>query len=281
MRARVAACLAAALALGCASTRETLETEAAKALISDQQENQLGLQVKQELEQKEHVRYLQDPQVVAYVQAIAAKILAQAKRDRPDVTWQVHVIDDPKTVNAFATPGGYLYVYSGLLLAADDQSEVAGVLGHESGHVVARHSARSMVDAFGLQALAQAALGKDPSTVSQIATGLVGQGVMLAHSRGEEAEADTYGLRYANAAGFDPHGLVDFFKKLAAMEGKQPGITKYLSDHPATPDRIAAGERYIADHHLSATFRGAPEQAAVKQRLQQIGAATPKPTAKP
>ncbi len=259
---------------GCSTAqRANLETEAAKALVSDQEENQIGLQVKQQLEQQQHVKYLQDPQVDAYVQGIAGKILALAKRDRPDVTWQVHVIDDPKTVNAFATPGGFLYVYSGLLLAADDESEVAGVLGHESGHVVARHSARSMVDAFGLEAVTSLALGQNPSLLSKVATGIAGQGVMLAHSRSEEAEADTYGVRYASAAGFDPHGIGDFFKKLLAQEGKQPGILKYLSDHPATPERIAAVNQYIADHHLGGTFRGAAEHAAVKRRLQQIGAA--------
>ena len=74
------------------------------------------------------------------------------KRDRPEVNWQINVIDDSKTVNAFATPGGYLYVYSGLIMAADNEAELAGVMAHETGHVVARHSARQMVDAYGLSA---------------------------------------------------------------------------------------------------------------------------------
>ena len=171
------------------------ETAAAKALISDEQGNQIGLQVKQELEQKEHVKYVEDPQVVSFVKGITDKILPLAEKDRLGVKWDVKVIDDAKTVNAFATPGGYLYVYSGLLLAADNPSEIAGVLSHEAGHVVGRHSARQMVDAYGLQAVAALALGKNPGLAAQVATGVVGQGLTLANSRGDETEADEYGAK--------------------------------------------------------------------------------------
>ncbi len=265
--------LAAALALAACSAqqRTSTETALAKALISDQQEAQLGLQVKQHLEQQEHVQYLKDPQVDAYVQKVAGRILAQAKKDRPEVQWQVHVINDPKTVNAFATPGGYLYVYSGLLLAADDTAQVAGVLGHESGHVVARHSARQMVDAMGLETVLGIALGKNPSGAAQIAGALAGKGAMLANSRGDEAEADEYGARYASAAGYDPHGIAQFFEKLVKLEGKQPGWAKFLSDHPATPDRIAAVNRYIEQHHLGGSDgTSGAELAGIKQRIQAI-----------
>jgi Zn-dependent protease with chaperone function len=248
-----------------------IETEAAKLLVSDQEENQIGLQVKHELEQEEHVRYLTDPEVSTYVQGIAARILAFARKDRPQVKWQVSVIDDPKTVNAFATPGGFLYVYSGLLLDADDEAEVAGVLAHESGHVVARHAARQMVDAFGLQAVTSLALGQNPSLAAQVAASLASKGALLAHSRGEEQEADEYGARYASAAGYDPHGLVDFFRKLQAQEGKTPALLQWLSDHPATPDRIAAVNRYIAENHLGGSERDPEAQTRIKQHLQQLG----------
>jgi predicted Zn-dependent protease len=236
--------------------------------VSDRQEEQLGLQVKQELEQQQHVRYVQDPQVVAFVKGITDRILPLAEKDRPDVEWQVSVIDDPRTVNAFATPGGYLYVYSGLLLAASNDAEVAGVLGHESGHVVARHSARQMVDALGLQTVAAIALGKDPGALSQIVAGAGGQGLMLANSRGDETEADEYGARYTSGAGYDPDGLVTFFQKLQKTEGQQPGYAKFLSDHPATPDRISHLEAYIVEHHLGGSGGTDPGPlAAVKARI--------------
>jgi predicted Zn-dependent protease len=266
--------LVGALALACSSQqRISAETTAAKALISDEQETQIGQQVKQELEQKEHVRYLRDPQVDAYVRGIADRLFVFAKRDRPGVNWQVSVIDDPKTVNAFATPGGFLYVYSGLLLAADDSAEVAGVLGHESGHVVARHSARQMVDAYGLEAVVALALGKNPSLVQQVASTLAAKGALLAHSREDESEADEYGARYSSAAGFDPHGLVDFFRKLQSKEGGEPRALQWLSDHPATPDRIAHVERYIGEHHLGGTERDPAAVAEVKRRIQAASSA--------
>ncbi len=263
-----------ALLLACThAQRGEAETALAKALISDQQEAQLGLQVKQELEQKQHVKYLEDAAVVSFVKGITDRIFPQAEKDRPGVKWQVHVIDDPKTVNAFATPGGYLYVYSGLLLAADEPAEVAGVMSHESGHVVARHSARQMVDAMGLEAVAALALGQNPSALSQVVAGAGGKGLMLANSRSDETEADEYGARYASGAGYDPNGLITFFEKLRKLEGQQPGFAKFLSDHPTTPDRITHLQQFIAEHHLSATGgRGPGELPAVKARIPKAGA---------
>jgi len=183
-----------ALALtGCATFGTNAEKVAAEQLISTDQENQLGLQVKNELEQKEHIRYIIDAPVVGYVTDVANKVIAFGKKDRPDVQWQVHVIDDAKTVNAFATPGGYLYVYSGLLLAADNEAELAGVMAHETGHVVARHSARSMVTEYGLNAVTSMVLGQNPGLLGQIASGIATKGVLLSHSRSDETEADEYG----------------------------------------------------------------------------------------
>jgi predicted Zn-dependent protease len=273
----LAAAAALAALAGCSITqRRATEKKLADVLVPREQENKLGLQVKQELEQKQGVQYVDDPQVNGYVQQVAGKILAQAKKDRPDVSWTVKVINDPKTVNAFATPGGYLYVYSGLIQAADNTAELAGVLGHEAGHVVARHSARQMVDAMGLQAVAAAALGKDPGTVSKVAASLVGQGTMLANSRADETEADEYGARYAAAAGYDPKGIATFFDKLVKSEGKQPGWAAFLSDHPATPDRIQHVNDYIAEHHLEAKGGDTGTQiAAVKERLKSIPAPPP------
>ncbi len=268
----LAAVLAAAGLGACSTTqRRGAEKKLADVLIPREQEKQLGLQVKQQLEQQQKIQYVDDPQVNAYVKGITDKVLAFAKKDRPDVTWTVQVINDPKTVNAFATPGGYLYVYSGLLLAADNSAELAGVLGHEAGHVVARHSARQMVDAFGLEAVAGVALGKDPGTAQQIAAAVAGKGAMLGFSRADETEADEYGARYASEAGYDPHGIATFFEKLLKGEGKQPGWAAMLSDHPATPERIKHVNDYIAEHHLGGTGGTSGTQiAAVKEKLKSI-----------
>jgi predicted Zn-dependent protease len=192
------------------------------------------------------------------------------------------VIDDPKTVNAFATPGGYLYVYTGLLLAADNDAEVAGVMGHEAGHVVLRHSARAMVDQLGLQTVLGMALGKNPSQVATVAGNLLAGGTMLAHSRGEETEADERGASYLSQAGYRPQALMTFFEKLKKQEGAQPSILKYLSDHPLTQDRIDHLQQYIAAHHLTGSNLGAGQLAGVKARIEAgVTSAPLKPAAVP
>ena len=238
----------------------------AKALISDQEEDQLGQQVKQELD-KQGTKYVQDAEIVKYVRGVADRIFVSANKDRPGVNWKVYVIDDPKQVNAFATPGGYLYVYTGLLLAADNEAQLAGVWGHESGHVVARHSARQMVDAMGLETVLGIALGQNPNQLAQLAGTLAAQGALLSYSRQDETEADEYGARYAAQAKYDPRGILHFFEKLKAMEGNQPAFAVFLSSHPLTADRITHLEQYIGEKHLSGTELGADRLRPIKQKV--------------
>jgi len=238
----------------------------AKALVSDEQEAQLGQQVKQELD-KQGTKYVQDPQVVTYVRGVAEKIFVSANKDRPGVKWQVFVIEDPKQVNAFATPGGYLYVYTGLLMAADNEAQLAGVWGHESGHVVARHSARQMVDAMGLETVIGIGLGQNPNQLAELAATLAAKGALLSYSRQDETEADEYGARYSAQAGYDPHGIIQFFEKLKAMEGQHPAFAKYLSDHPDTQDRITHLQQYIQEKQLTGTELGAERLKPVKEKL--------------
>ena len=253
--------LSAAVALiGCATTG------VAKALVSDEQEAQLGAQVKQELD-KQGTKYVQDPEVVNYVQGVAKKIFVSADKDRPGVKWQVFVIDDPKQVNAFATPGGYLYVYTGLLMAADNEAQLAGVWGHEAGHVVARHSAKQMVNTMGAQTVIEIALGQNPNQLAQLGANVAAKGALLSFSREDETEADEFGARYSAQAGYDPHGIMQFFEKLKAMEGQQPAFAQYLSDHPATEDRIKHLQEYIPEKHLTGSELGADRLKPVKQKL--------------
>ena len=259
-----------ALVLGCAVAVAACGVHTpegvAKALVSDEQEAQLGAQVKQELE-KQGTKYVTDPEVVNYVQGVAKKIFVSADKDRPGVKWQVFVIDDPKQVNAFATPGGYLYVYTGLLMAADNEAQLAGVWGHESGHVVARHSARQMVDAMGLETVIGIGLGQNPNQLAQLAATLAAKGALLSYSRTDETEADEYGARYSAQAGYDPHGIIQFFEKLKTMEGEQPAFAQYLSDHPATGERITHLQQYIQEKKLTGSVLGAERLQPVKQKL--------------
>jgi predicted Zn-dependent protease len=267
---------------GCATpTARGAELGLAKALISSDQENQIGLQVKTELETKEKVKYLADAQVVEYVRGVAGRVIQLGQRDRPDVKWQVNVIDEPKTVNAFATPGGYLYVYSGLLAAADDEAQLAGVMAHETGHVVARHSARNMITAYGLEAVAALAGGQNPGLLTQVVTSIAGNGLMLKHSRLDETEADEYGARYTSAAGYDPNALIAFFRTLQAKEGSMPGVMVFLSDHPATGDRISHLQQYIAANNLTGSNRGQAAFGPIKARILASAAQAPSAGAPP
>ncbi len=258
---------ATGLTTGCSKQRVQAEKAIARTLISDEQEEELGKQVKQELETKEKVKYVQDAAVVDYVKSISAPVLRQASKDRPGVKWKINVIDDPKMVNAFATPGGYLYVYTGLLLAAETEAEVVGVMAHEAGHVVGRHSARAMVNQLGLQAITSAALGQNPGAVAQIAAQLVGGGAMLAHGRSEETEADEYGVRYSSGAGYDPRGLVTFFQKLQKQSGDTPALMKWLSTHPPHRERIAHIQETINQNRLRGSNNAPGGLPAIQQKL--------------
>ena len=260
-----------AAALACAtSLQRQAETAAAKALISPEQAKQVGLQVQQEL-QKQGVRFVSDATVTGWVAKVSDPLFKVARQARPDIQdWRVHIIDDPKTVNAFATTGGDLYVYSGLIQLADDGAELGGVLAHEIGHVALYHVQRQMVDAVGLQALTALALGQNPGVATQLVAGAGGQLAMLANSRGDEAEADAWGVVHANEAGYDPHGLVRFFQKLETQEGKTSQALSWLSDHPTTPSRVEDTQRLIREKDLHATGRGPGGLDQVKAALARL-----------
>jgi predicted Zn-dependent protease len=269
-----------AAALACASSLQTqVETAAAKALISPDQAKQVGQQVQAGLK-KQGVRFVSDPTVTVWVAKVADPLFVVARKARSDISeWKVHVIDDPKTVNAFATTGGDLYVYSGLIQLADDGAELAGVLAHEVGHVALYHVQRQMVDAMGLEAVTALALGKNPGAATQLAAGMGGKVAMLANSRGDEQQADEWGVVHANEAGYDPNGLVQFFQKLQAQEGKTSMALGWLSDHPATPSRVENTQRLIREKNLHATGRGPPGLDGVKAALGRLPPPPPKPAA--
>jgi len=256
---------------GCAtSTTRALETDVAGVIVSPDQENQIGLQLKTDLDTKQGVVYLTDPMTVEYVRGVANNVIQFGRKERPEVKWQVFVIDDSKTVNAFATPGGYLYVYRGLLETAQNEAELAAVMAHETGHVVARHAARSLVMAYGLDAMTSLAAGKNPALAAQLTSSIAGKGLMLAHSRADETEADEYGARYASAAGYDPHAFPTFFQRLQKVEGSSPAVMTYLSDHPATGDRIVHVNGFIQSQHLGGTNQGAEPDARMRARLKTL-----------
>jgi predicted Zn-dependent protease len=204
-----------------------------------------GKQYSMEIERSSHL--VTDPVVVEYVNRVGQNLV---KNSDAKVPFTIKVLDTDE-INAMALPGGYFYVNSGLILACDSEDELAGVMAHEIAHVAAHHAAREMTKLNYMQ------IGSIPLMIFTQGT-WVGYGIyeaaqlavpltFLQFSREYEAEADYLGIQYAYKAGYDPQGMVSIFEKLDALEKHKPGaLSKAFSDHPATPDRIAAVETEIA-----------------------------------
>jgi len=204
----------------------------------------MGRQYSQQVDHS--VKLITDPVITEYVNRVAQNLVRNSDAKVP---FTVKVIDDSE-IEAFALPGGFFYVNSGLILAADNEAEMAGVMGHEIAHVCACHAARQMTRS-NIANLASIGLIFVPGgwAVYEGAQAAMGVGVPLAFmkfSRGYEAEADFLGLEYMYKAGYDPQAFIAFFEKIEAEEKKKPGlIAKAFESHPPTPDRVAAAQKEV------------------------------------
>ncbi len=144
-----------------------------------------------------------DPILQSYVGDIAAPLVQASHADRQGIDYSITLLDEPKQVNAFALPGGPIFVFSGLLLLADNEAEVAGVLAHEIGHIVGRHSANQMATKLGMDMLLGMALGEQPGEVARLAAELGAGGTFAQFSRDDERESDEFGVAYTIVAGYD------------------------------------------------------------------------------
>lgn len=164
--------------------------------------------------------------------------------ERKDVKYSFTVLDS-KEVNAFALPGGPLFIYTGLLKLMDDESELAAVMGHEIGHVEGRHAVRQMQPVVGISALEALAFGQNSPAARQALNVVLGI-ALTGYGRGFELEADRFGLIYLQRAGYDPNGSVRMFNKLATQEkGDRNVFEKLSATHPETKERIARLETEI------------------------------------
>ncbi len=252
---------------GCSAVRQTL----GMSLVPVETEIKLGRELAAQIESQQ--RLLPDDAIQQYVIDIALPLLRASRVDRSDLRYRIAVLDDPKQVNAFALPGGFIYLYSGLLLFAHNEAEVAGVLAHEIGHVVGRHSANRLATQMGMGALLSLALGQAQDELAEAAAQMAGADTLAAFSREDEREADRYGVAYTVAAGYDPRGLVTFFTRLMQTEGESSSSrTSYeslMSSHPATSERIRDVERLIANTGVTS---GRTEQERfddIRSRLQR------------
>jgi beta-barrel assembly-enhancing protease len=236
-----------------------------------QSEIAIGKRYAQEVEKQ--AKFITDPVVLEYVNRVGQNLVRNSDAQVP---FTIKVIDSD-VVNAFALPGGFFYVNSGLILHADEESELAGVMAHEIAHVCARHGTKQATKSDIIQVGAMVATIFIPYTWAGYA---IYQGMnfaipmtFLTFTRTDEAEADYLGLQYMYKAGYDPNSFVSFFEKVQADEKKQPGtIPKVFSTHPPTPDRIVKAQNEIAtilparDEYIVTTS----EFDSVKKRLQMI-----------
>jgi predicted Zn-dependent protease len=261
----------AALALAaCATNPATGQRQF--SLMSEAQEIQIGREA--DVEIRREMGVYDDPELQRYVNAIGQR-LAKAS-ERPELPWSFAVIDEP-AVNAFALPGGFIYLTRGILAFLHDEDELAGVLGHEIGHVTARHSAQQYTEhttaGVGLALLGIFVPEARPfQGAAEAATGLL----LLKYGRDHERQADRLGVQYSAETGFDPAGVAGMLNTLARLDdaaGSRRGIPNWLSTHPAPADRVAEVQAFVKEAHAGpvgakpAGTTGASRLAAYQKRI--------------
>ena len=268
----VACCLLPSLLSGCASTdRSSLKAETAGAIISERREMDIGKAVSQEV-LRQYSAY-EDPELNAYVNRVGQSVVRVSERS--NIPYYFTVLDEP-LVNAFAAPGGYVFVTRGLLSVVKNEAQLAGILGHEVAHVVERHAMKRM-QAQAVTLLAQIAGavkgvgGRDMGAANDMATL-----IFLGYDRESEYHADALGVKYAYAAGYDPKEMLSFFDVLQKEQesigiGQPSSVQELVWDHPPTNKRVENARQAIENLKLweaSAGMRttskiGAEELSAV------------------
>lgn len=234
-RAALAVSLGGASALGLAGC----------ASVSQQQEVQMGQQYAQQINQQ--LPIVRDPESNRYINVLGDSLARVTPR--ADLDWQFFIVDSPE-VNAFAVPGGFIYVNRGLIERAQTMNEVAGVLGHEIGHVVRRHSIKQMEQQqkgqIGVTLVCVLTPNVCNNQVGATAINAAGGAIFARFSRQDEAEADEEGVVFTTRAGIDPRGIPSMFRILLDERAQRPaGVAAWFATHPLEESRIAATEAQI------------------------------------
>lgn len=196
-----------------------------------------------------------------YVRGLATKILNTGKVSyRDQFAWEIKIIDDPETLNAFCTPGGFIYVYTGIIKFLDSEDQLAGVMGHEIAHAALRHSTRQMTKTYGISALTAIVTGNsNPGMLQQIAMGLVS----LRFSRNHENQADEYSVIYLCETNYNAAGAAGFFEK---MEGASTP-PEFLSTHPNPGNRVEKINQKAIELNCSGSATNQAEYNRIKQLI--------------
>ena len=205
-------------------------------LFSIKEDKEFGKKVADQIENEGKYKFLDSvkyAEVYGYVHKIRDEILNSGNvKHKDDFEWRIRIIEDDSTLNAFCTPGGYIYVFTGILKFLDSEDQFAGVLGHEIAHADLRHSTRQMTEMFGIQLLLELVAG-DSKSVKEITSGLIG----LTFSRSHEKEADAHSVKYLCPTKYNAAGGAGFFEKLVRKGGSNnPPV--FLSTHPDPGNRV-------------------------------------------
>ena len=233
-------------------------------LVSIEEEWQMGQQLEAEIARQ--MRLVTDPTALNYINQIGQRIVSQT--EMANLPWEFHIVDDP-SINAFNIPGGHVYVHTGLIQAADNVAELAGVMAHEVMHGVARHGTERLSKQYGISIAAGTLLGSNPGLLQQIVAQIAATGAVAKFSRDDERESDRLGIRYMYEAGYDPMGMASMFEKLLQEGRSRPSsIEQFFSTHPLTQDRISdarAQARQYPDRSGLVTSDGS--LARIQQRV--------------
>ncbi len=226
--------------------------------ISNAQEEELGKGINQELISSGQVKLYRSSSINSYINEVGQRLAKTSQR--PDIPYIFQVVDD-NSINAFATMGGYVYINKGAIAAADNEAELASVIGHEIGHIAARHAIKQMRDRAISQGLLSAA-GVDRSNAIQIGVELA---VSRPNSRADELQADHLGLEEITKANYAPAGMLGFMQKLLSKGGSPPA---FLSTHPATTERIKILQQDI--NPQTANVGNGLDDRAYKNRIRSL-----------
>jgi predicted Zn-dependent protease len=225
------------------------------APLTIEEERQLGVQVEQDI--RKQLKFVRDEVVVGYVAGLGADLL-RVMGPQP-LTYDFYVVED-KELNAFAVPGGTIYIHTGLILKARNVSELVGVMGHEMGHVYHRHVAEnyrrqrntSIAQQLGVLAVGVLA-GGAAAQATNLVTGIGAMAYLNQFGRDAEREADAFAVQIVPKAGYDPHGITNFFGTLIQEYGDKGD--SFLSSHPATQERIQNTQALIRAQNLPPGLR--------------------------
>lgn len=235
----------------------------ALAPISDEQEVAIGQSAAQEVLADPKTPAYPNAQVTRYVQGVGVKVAQQS--GRANLPYQFHVISSSE-LNAFALPGGQIFVTTAALKAMQSEAELAGVLAHEVTHVAHRHGIDQLRRAMLAQGIAIATLGSSPALAQQ-AGKIALELVLKGFSRTAEDDADHYGAVFASASGYDPNGLPSFLNTLRQTLGDTPKAFEPLSDHPVISERVKRLTQIISEQHLTGSEVGAEVYISQTQPL--------------